>query len=130
MKYIKSFESLALTVGAISGIFLFDKLRMFIKKEKHNRDLIKLIMAMLEKLKAERAGGFEQMLTISDFPDFYRLYNKESDSYFKIYKTENKVIWTIFGKTYTIDIIDFYRKSMIEYIENEINHGDYLQRIK
>ena len=132
MKYIKkwkNFESLTVTIGAISGIFLFDKLRKFIKKENSNRKLTNIVMDMLQMMKEEQNKGLDIDFLISDFPDYYRLYQKSQDSYVKVYKNENKVIWYFMNKSFNIDIIDFYRKVIIKYIENQINHGDYLKHL-
>ena len=132
MKYIKkwtNFESLTVTIGSISGILLFDKLRKFIKKENSNRKLTNIVMDMLQMMKEEQNKGLDIDFLISDFPDYYRLYQKSQDSYVKVYKNENKVIWYFMNKSFNIDIIDFYRKVIIKYIENQINHGDYLKHL-
>ena len=86
-------------------------------------------MDMLQMMKEEQNKGLDIDFLISDFPDYYRLYQKSQDSYVKVYKNENKVIWYFMNKSFNIDIIDFYRKVIIKYIENQINHGDYLKHL-
>jgi hypothetical protein len=123
MKYIKKFESLALTIGTISGIFIFEKIRQFLKKEYQNQKLVNLVSDILQDMKYNRKNTTYK---ISDFPDYYRLYN--DDIYIKVFKNENKLMFSYKNQLIDIKIIDFYRKAIINYIENEINNGDWLNK--
>lgn len=123
MKYIKKFESFGLILGTISGIFIFEKIRQFLKKEYQNRHLVGLVTEILLDMKYNRK---DTTYKISDFPDYYRLYN--DDIYLKVFKNENKLMFSYKNELIDINIIDFYRKAIIGWIENEIHNNDWLNK--